>query len=173
MGLTIRANFRPALGAALATTLAGAAMFAGASSASAGSCRPGVKSVSGGIERTFCGSATVSVKLGGATITLSQGTCARTSSYISVNIGVFSTATASRSRPDYFGLDVGRVPGSNTPPAGADGTYRSGIVMTLVYGGRAYSVISGATATLAGNRGRGSVTGTTLTKQPMSASFSC
>jgi hypothetical protein len=45
--------------------------------------------------------------------------------------------------------------------------------MTLVYGGKAYSVIAGATATLSANRTRGSVTGPTLTKQPMSASFHC
>jgi hypothetical protein len=176
MGLSIRSKFRLATAAlvtALAIAAAIAAALAGATAASAGSCTPGVKTVSGGIERTFCGPGAVSVKLGGRTITLSQGTCARTSSYIAVNIGVFSTATASKSRPDYFGLDVGRVPGSSTPPAGKDGTYRSGIVMTLVYGGRAYTVISGASATLSANRSRGSVTGPTLTKQPMSASFSC
>jgi hypothetical protein len=172
--LTITAKFRNAVAAvAAALAFAAAAPFGAANAVSALPCTSAVRTVPGGIERSFCGPAGVTVKLAGATITLRQGSCDRASSYIAVNIGVFSTATASKSRPDYFGLDVGRVPGSSTPPAATDGTYRSGVVMTLVYGGKAYSVIAGATATLSANRTRGSVTGPTLTKQPMSASFHC
>jgi hypothetical protein len=161
--------------AVVALALAGATL-GGASSAAATSCTSGVKEVAGVIQRTFCGPASVSVKLGGETLTLSQGTCVASAKYLTVNIGVFTSSTAKKSRPNFFGLDVGRVPGTSSPPAGADGTYKRGIIMTLVYGGRAYSVdsdISATTATLAGNRTRGSVHGSTLARAPMSASFHC
>ena len=92
---------------------------------------------------------------------------------MAVNIGVFSSVSDISKRPNYFGLDVGRVPGSSSPPAGKDGTYKSAIVMTFVYGGKAYSAAGGATATLAGNRTRGTVSGLTFTKQKISASFHC
>jgi hypothetical protein len=58
-------------------------------------------------------------------------------------------------------------------PASKDGTHRGAVVMTLVCGARAWTVIAGASATLSANRTRGSVSATTLTGQPMSASFHC
>jgi len=158
--------------AAIVAVVAGVALAAASGEAAASSCTPGVKNVSGGIERVFCGPAKVSVKLGGRTVALSQGSCVSGSAYLTVNIGVFSSLTSSKSRPNYFGLDVGRVPGSTTPPAGKDGTYRSGVVMVLVFDGTGYSLLS-ATATLSHNRTQGTVTGTTLTKQTVTASFHC
>lgn len=170
--MTRRAAAAAAAIAATLATGAGAVAPAGAPAAG-GSCTPGVKTVTGGFERTFCGPAAVTVKLAGKTIKLSGGACEATSGYLAVDIGVFSSAAGSKSRPNYFGLDVGRVPGSTTAPAGKDGTYKTGIVMTMVYAGRAYSVVSGAVATLSANRTRGTVTGTTITRQAMSASFHC
>ena len=158
---------------AIAVAALAAATLAGAPTASAGSCTAGVKTLTGGFQRTFCGPASVTVKVAGGTIELSQGNCAATSGYLAVNIGVFSSVQGTKPKPNYFGFEVGRVPGSTAAPAGRDGTYRSAVVMTLVYGGRSYSVIGAATATLSDNRTRGTVTGTTFTKQAISASFHC
>lgn len=151
--------------------LAGA--LGGAAPAGASSCKAGVKNVSGGFLRTFRGPATVSVKVAGRTFRLSQGDCESASGYLAVNIGVFSSVQRSKSKPNYFGLDVGRVPGSSSPPVNRDGTYKGAVVMTVVYGGNAYSLIGAATTTLSGNRSRGTVSGSTLTRQPISANFQC
>ena len=78
----------------------------------AGGCTAGVKTVGGVLTRTFCGPATVSFTIAGKTAKLSQGQCVATSSYLTVNIGVFTGPGAKSPRPNYFGLDVGRVPGS-------------------------------------------------------------
>ena len=164
---------RHAAAAAATLAIAATAALGGAASATAGSCTPGVKTIKGGFQRTFCGPAKVTVKVGGRTITLSQGSCEKTSGYLAVNIGVFSSTPTPSSRPNYFGLVVGRAPGSSTPPAPRDGTYRSGIVMTMVYRGTGYSAVGNVTATLSGNRTRGVVTGTTLTHQTMTANFHC
>jgi hypothetical protein len=162
-------------GRTMAAAIAAGAMAAsalGASPAAAGGCTPGVKTVNGAMTRTFCGPATVSVTLAGRTFKLSQGQCARTATYLSLNIGVFTGPGAKSPRPNYFGLDVGRVPGGTGPAAGKDGTYTSGVIMSFVYGGKSNSALS-ATAVLAGNRTHGTVHGRTLTGQQVSATFHC
>jgi hypothetical protein len=167
-----RLRRRGGAAAAVAAAVALAALAGGGTAtAAASSCKPGVKNVSGGIEDVFCGPAKATISLGGKTATVTQGNCVATSTYLTVNIGVFSNVTTSKSRPDYFGLDVGRTPGSTAPPAGKDGTYRSGVVMVLVFRSQEYSVLG--TATLSGKRTQGTVTGTTLTKQAVTAIFHC
>jgi hypothetical protein len=140
-----------------------------------GSCSAGVRTVGGVTERTFCGPAAVSVSVNGKRYKLSQGSCVATSTYITVNIGVWTTQRTGR-KPNYFGLDVGAVPGTSSPPARKDGTYKAGITLAFNYGGGSYAVdslVSPATATLQADRTRGTVTGKTITGQRLTATFHC
>jgi hypothetical protein len=140
-----------------------------------GSCTAGVRTVGGTTERTFCGSAAVTVAVNGKMYKLSQGSCVATSTYLAVNIGVWSAQRTGR-KPNYFGLDVGAVPGTSSPPATKDGTYKAGINLAFNYGGQSYAVdslISPATATLQAGRTRGTVKGKTITGQQLTATFHC
>ena len=122
-----------------------------------------------------CGPATVSVTVDGKTFKLGPGQCVTTPKYISVNIGVL-LARATGKRPNYFGVDVGAVPGSPSPPAGKDGSYRSGITLVRTYANKSYAVdsdIGPTTATLSGNRTWGTVTGKAICGQTLAAKFHC
>ena len=138
------------------------------------SCTAGVTTVHGVTRRTFCGPATATVKVAGKTFTMTPGECMVAPGYVNINIGVF-TSQLTGQKPDYFGLDVGNVPGSGNPPARKDGTYTKGVLMALDYSGTSYALDprDTATATLAGHRTRGTVTGTTLAGQAISVSFHC
>jgi len=139
------------------------------------SCTAGVRTVGGALERTFCGPATVSVSVNGRGYKLSQGSCVATPSYITVNIGVWSAQRTGR-KPNYFGLDVGAVPGTSSPPVRKDGTYKAGISLAFNYSGQSYAVdslVSPATATLQADRTRGTVAGKTITGQQLTATFHC
>ena len=139
-------------------------------------CTAGVKTVGGATERTFCGPAKATIKVGSKSFTIVQGTCTATSAYLSVNIGTVVPGRTTKNKPNYFGLDVGRVPGTNSPPAGSDGTYTKGVILSAVYGGQSFAVdsdMSSTKALLSGGRKRGTVTGTTLTGQKLTASFHC
>jgi hypothetical protein len=148
----------------------------GASAASSRStCTAGVRTVGGAVERTFCGPATVVFAINGKQFKLNQGNCVAKPTYITVNIGVW-TAQRTGPKPDYFGLNVGAVPGTGSPPAGKDGTYNAGITLALNHGGKSYAVdslISPTTATLWAGRTRGSVKGKALTGETVSATFHC
>ena len=165
----------PVTGALLAATVAlgAGSAFARESGARAHACTPGLTTVGGVQKRTFCGSAKAVVKTGGKTFTLAQGDCTKTSKYLTLNIGSLYIGQTTKPKPDYLGLDVGQIPGTTSPPAGRDGTYASGIVFSVNYGGKAYLIISGATVKLQGNRSRGTVSGKTLTGQQLTASFHC
>ena len=67
-----------------------------------------------------------------------------TAQYVSVNIGTVVLGQTTRHQPNYFGLDIGRIPGSGSPPARKDGTYRSGTVLTVEYADKSYDVLSGS-----------------------------
>ncbi len=143
---------------------AGALALVAASAASGGvtrqACTPGVKSVGGVTERTFCGSAKATVHFGSQTFHYSGGACEKTSKYVSVNIGTVVLGQTSKPKPDYFGLDVGQVPGSTVKPAPRDGAYTD-VVVALDHGGKAYLVSpTGTTVMLSGNRSKGTISGT-------------
>jgi len=165
---------RPAATAAatFAALACAAAMFI-CSPALASSCVAGVRTVAGVTQRTFCGPASVSVKINGRTVKLSQGLCVATTKYLSVNIGVWSGPGAkTKTEPNYFGLDIGQPPGGTTPPAGKDGTYTAGSILAFNYAGKSYAMFK-STAVLRGNRTQGTVTGKALTGESIVASFHC
>jgi hypothetical protein len=167
-GRSLWAGFVTLLALVLVAGLASAASVA----AGARACKPGVRKVGGVSEETFCGPATAKVQVGGKTLSFSQGNCVKTADYVSVNIGTVTLTQSARHQPDYFGLDIGKIPGSGSPPARRDGSYRSGTVLTLEYANNSYDVLSGV-ATLKGDRSRGTVRGKTLTGQLLTGTFKC
>jgi hypothetical protein len=162
------------LWAAVVTLLALLTALASSARVDAGeqACKAGVRKVDGVSEETFCGPATARVSLGGKKLTFVQGNCVRTIDYVSVNIGTLTFAQSARHQPNYFGLDIGRIPGSGSPPARKDGSYRKGTVLTLEYGNKSYDVLAGV-ATLKGDRTRGTVSGKTVTGQLLTGTFDC
>ena len=125
--------------------------------------------------RTFCGPAKATVQFGSKTLHFSGGSCTKTSKYVSVNIGTVVLGQTTKPKPDYFGLDVGQVPGSAAKPASKDGTYTNALVV-LVYGGKAYFVsTTGTKVTLSGNRSKGAISGTAGfgATGKVTGSFSC
>jgi hypothetical protein len=165
---------RRPLGAAAVTLLAvlGVLVVPTSGDAGAHACKAGVRKVDGVSAETFCGPATATVRVDGKTFTFTQGNCVKTANYVSVNVGVLVLAQKARRQPNYFGLDIGRIPGSGSPPARKDGSYRSGTVLTVEYANTSYDVLAGV-ATLKGNRSRGTVHGKTLGGQTLSGTFAC
>ena len=155
---------------ALAGAVCGAA--SGREPARSTVCKAGLRTIGGALARTFCGSATAGVRIGGKTLAFSQGNCVKTPKYVSVNIGTVVLGRTKARQPNYFGLDIGRIPGSRSPPAGKDGTYRSGTVLTVEYGGKSYDVLSGI-ASLQGHRSHGTFKGKTFLGQALTGTFHC
>jgi hypothetical protein len=160
-------------GVCLAASAAAGTARAQDTSARARACSAGATTVGGLVKRTFCGGAKAVVRVAGKTLTLTQGQCVATPKYLSVNIGALYLGRTTKSKPNYFGLDVGRVPGTNALPAGKDGTYKSGIDFTVNYGNASYLILGGATVTLKGNRSQGTISGKTITGDELDATFHC
>lgn len=143
--------------------------------ASRTACTPGLISFGGVQARVFCGPAKATVHVGGKTLSFKGGDCERTSKYVSLNIGTVVLGQTNKKKPDYFGLDVGQVPGSTGKPAASDGTYTGG-VLAIDYGGKSYAVRGDTMkVTLAGGRTKGTLSGTLLFggSGPLTATFSC
>jgi hypothetical protein len=168
----------PAIAAAataLSALAAGTALAQGAATR-ASACTPSVRTVGGVQEKVFCGKAKATVKVGGKSFTISKGACIATPKYLTVNIGTLVLGHTTKPKADYFGLDVGRLPKTNTPTAGKDGTYTKTIFLAVNHGGVRYVVdtdFASGSVTLSGGRTRGTATGTTITGQVLTASFHC
>jgi hypothetical protein len=158
----------------LAPVLALAALVLGVSQAGArnAGCLAGVRSVGGISERMFCGPAKATVHFGSHTFSFANGDCVATSTYLSVNIGTVVLGETSKPKPNYFGVDVGRTPGSTTKPAGKDGTYPAA-ALALDYGGKGY-LATGVSVVLSGNRSHGTLSGTPFgSSGAVTGTFSC
>ena len=143
--------------------------------ASRTACTPGVISYGGAQARVFCGPAKATVHVGGKTLTFKSGNCERTSKYVTVNIGTVVLGQTTKKKPDYFGLDVGQIPGSTSKPTATDGTYKGGVV-AIDFGGTSYTVRSDSLKiTLSGSRTKGTLSGTLLFggSGPLTGTFSC
>jgi hypothetical protein len=158
---------------AVVIALSGGAAEAGRREvARSSACKAGVHRVGGVSARTFCGPATARLVVGGKTFTFAQGNCVKTATYVSINIGTVVLGQTKQRQPNYFGLDIGRIPGSGAPPAGQDGTYRTGTVLTVEYANKSYDVLSGI-ASLKGHRTHGTVKGKAFSGQPLAGTFHC
>src|SRR6478735_10801041 len=114
-----------------------AMLTAGTTSASA-ACRSGVHAFGKVQARTFCGPASARITVGGTSIVIRGGECARTSSSFALNIGTVVLGDAAR-RPDYLGVTVVAVKGE--PSVDHDGTYRRNNVVALVYKRAGYAIV--------------------------------
>ena len=164
---------RAALLVLCAAALSAAAFAPSASSTT--SCSAGVIPFGGVQARVFCGPAKATVHVGGKTLSFSNGNCEATPKYVSVNIGTVVLGQTTKKKPDYFGLDVGQIPGSTAKPSPKDGTYTGGAV-AIVSGGKSYAVRGDTVKiTLTGNRSKGTLTGSLIFggSGAVTASFSC
>ena len=115
-----------------------------------------------GVIRDFCnGKAVVKVVAGGTTTTIKGGTCALSGGYFTVNAGVVVDTTFKGPKPNYFGLDA--------PPHAT--TFSNAVLAYAVKGTGGYATKN--TGTLATNHKSGTFTGTDLSGNAVSGSFSC
>ncbi len=159
------------LAAAVATT-AVALVWAGSGTAISTGCKAGVTTYGGATARVFCGPATATVHAGGKTFTIRQGSCEKGPKYLSINIGEVILGTSSKPKPDYFGLDIGKLPYVGGVAVTKDGTYHSAVV-AVAHAGKGYSLRAQAKVTLTHNRTRGTFSGTLLTGGVATGSFRC
>ncbi len=170
--MPLRARFVTAVVVLTGVTVAGGIVASSAVAVRPTVCKAGERKLNGVPARTFCGPATARIRIGGKTFVFAQGNCVATPQYVSINIGTVVLGQTSRHQPNYFGLDIGRIPGSGSPPARKDGSYRSGTVLTVVYADKSYDVLSGV-ATLQGHRTRGTIRGNTFSGQALTGTFDC
>jgi hypothetical protein len=155
-----------------ALTLAGIGGRAGAGTARP-ACTPGIITYGGVQARVFCGSAKATVKVGRKTFKFTQGECFKGAEYVSVNIGTVVLGQSTKPKPNYFGMNVGRVAGSTDKPARKDGRYKGG-VLAIVYGGQSYLTRGDLlVTTLSGGRNKGVFTTKTFDGKAISGTFTC
>jgi hypothetical protein len=167
-----RAGFVALAASVVAFAAAGRGLASSRATVGATACKAGVRKLNGVPARTFCGPATARVLAGATTFVFTGGNCVTTAKYVSVNIGTVVLGQTTHRQPNYFGLDIGRIPGSSSPPAGKDGTYRSGTVLTIEFAGKSYDVLTGV-AVLKGHRTRGTVKGKTFSGRALTGTFHC
>src|SRR3954471_6614678 len=154
--------------AAAAATMA----WAGTGGAASAGCKAGVTKYGGATARVFCGPATATVHARGKTFTIRQGSCEKRAKYLSINIGEVVIGTSSKTKPEYFGLSIGKLPFVGGTPVSRDGTYRSGVV-ALDHAGKGYALRAQAKVTLTNGRTRGTFSATQLTGGVVTGSFKC
>lgn len=115
-----------------------------------------------GVIRTFCtGPATATVTTAGKTILIKGGTCGKSGKYFTVNVGVVVSPTYKGSKPNYFGLDV--------PPTVT--SFTNAILSYVVGGTGGYATSNSGTVTA--NHKSGTFSGTDLSGNSVSGSFTC
>ena len=88
----------------------------------ADACKAGVRKLNGVSAHDVLRPATATVHARPAGRSgFAQGNCVKTADYVSINIGTVMLGQSARRQPNYFGLDIGRIPGSGSPPARKDG----------------------------------------------------
>jgi hypothetical protein len=161
-----------AVAGAAGLTLVGARAAVGQRAASG--CTPGIIKYGGVSARVFCGPAKATVKYHGMLWKFTNGSCERGSTYLAVNVGTVVLGKSSKPNPDYFGMDVGKFPGSTNPPASKDGTYTGG-VLAILHGAKPPLVDARKLkVTLSGGRTKGTFTAPVLFGSgTLTGSFSC
>jgi hypothetical protein len=166
----MRKAFSPFVGIAVAGATAMA--LAGTASPSSAACKAGMTTFGGASARVFCGSASATVHADGKTFTIREGSCEKGPDYLSINIGEVVLGTTNKPKPEYFGLNIGKLPYIGGAPASKDGTYHTGQV-AVVHAGKGYPIRAQDTVTLSNGRSRGTFRATTLTGGVVSGSFAC
>jgi len=135
------------------------------------SCTPGVHPFGDVSARTFCGPAKATLVVGGQTIRFQGGSCQRGPAYVSLNIGTVVLGQTTKPRPDYFGLNVGKVPLFGGTPATHDGTFPAQ-ALAIRHANKGYSMLQ-ATVTLQGGRTHGTYQGTIIGGGTGRGTFHC
>jgi len=137
----------------------------GASSAGSTSCTAGVKTVGGATQRTFCGPAKATVKIGGKTLRFSGGKCEKLGGFYTVNIGTI-TLPPSKPKSMYFGFTTTKKRGGRYKVFG-------NVTVAWETPGTRYALGNG-TVKISSSMKRGSFAGTTiLASQKATGSWTC
>jgi hypothetical protein len=163
-------------GLAFVLTVAALAVVGGRAGAGTArpACTPGIITYGGAQARVFCGPAKATVKVGTKVLKYTQGgECLKSADYISVNIGTIVLGTSTKPKPAYFGMNIGRTPGSTDKPARKDGKYKGG-VLALDFGGTGYATRTDLlVTTLSNGRRKGVFTTKTFDGKTVSGTFTC
>jgi len=159
----------------------GSSGSSGAATSSTGK-QCGTHTIKGVSTRTFCGDGKATVKHAGKTLTLTQGECETTATYVAFNAGTIVLGTtadpdalALKKTTQYLGILVGSSPemGRSTAAAPKDGTYKNGLVSGNDRGVSFTTRLTSTVVTLSKNRTVGTAKGTTLAGAPVTVAFSC
>jgi len=141
-------------------------------SSAAAKCTAGTHKFEGSVQaRTFCGPASTTLTAANSKVTIKGGECTPTKDYFTINIGTVVLGASKKTHPDYFGITVGKTPGSTGKAAGKDGTYKDGVV-SVVSKGKSFSLTK-SSITLKNGRTAGTFSGTSFEGGKVSGSFRC
>lgn len=127
----------------------------------------------------FCGSAKVTAKIASKSVSLSGGSCTRTSKYFNINIGTL-VLSGPKKQYSYFAILVGAYPGAlpGAKSAGKDGTY-GGALVTVIWKGKSHTLNGAGDKTVKVTLKKGRTAGSFSGKEfypphtPLSGIFSC
>lgn len=153
---------------------------ASASSDGGSSTACGNGEIDGVTVRTFCGKGTATVTAGSTTLTLDSAECLVSANAVVINAGTIvlgfdDAAKAVKKKTHYIGIAFGNDPsqGLSGSAAGADGTFTGGVLTAQDNGNGVATRADTVTFTATDNRTKGSASGTTLTGQKVTATWSC
>lgn len=130
--------------------------------------------------RTFCGKGTATVTAGSTTLTLDSAECLVSANAVVINAGTIvlgfdDAAKAVKKKTQYIGIAFGNDPsqGLSGAAAGGDGTFKGGVLTAQDNGTGVATRADTVTFTATDNRTKGSASGTTITGQKVTATWSC
>lgn len=130
--------------------------------------------------RTFCGKGTATVTSGSTSLTLDTAECLVSANAVVLNAGTIvlgfdDAAKAVKKKTQYIGIAFGNDPsqGLSGSAAGADGTFKGGVLTAQDNGTGVATRADTVTFTATDNRTKGTATGTTLTGAKVTATWSC
>ncbi len=130
--------------------------------------------------RTFCGKGTATVTSGSTTLTLDSAECVVSTDAVVLNAGTIvlgfdDAAKAVKKKTQYIGIAFGSDPsqGLSGAAAAGDGTFKGGVLTAQDNGTGIATRADTVSFTATDGRTKGTATGTTLTGDEVTATWSC
>lgn len=149
-----------------------------ASGGSGSSCGNG--EIDGVTVRTFCGKGTATITAGATSLTLDSAECVVSTNAVVLNAGTIvlgfdDAAKAVKDKTQYIGIAFGSDPsqGLSGAAAAGDGTFKGGVLTAQDDGTGVATRADTVTFTATDGRTKGTATGTTLTGDKVTATWSC
>jgi hypothetical protein len=130
--------------------------------------------------RTFCGKGTATITSGATSLTLDSAECVVSTNAVVLNAGTIvlgfdDAAKAVKKKTQYIGIAFGSDPsqGLSGAAAAGDGTFKGGVLTAQDDGTGVATRADTVTFTATDGRTKGTATGTTLTGDKVTATWSC